>query len=701
MMRTRLFLVTLLLSLFTLSFQAKEVTLADAEKAAKNFIYITLNKYGQGTTPDRISLSDAYVYKTDGQAAFYAFNLNPGFVIISGDDAFTPVIGYSFEGEFVFEDAIPNYKGFLLNYVEQIKYIRDNQLAAEPEFTAQWQELLVEDVTGISITRERDVEPLLSSTWDQGSPYNLLCPEDPAGPGGHTWVGCVATAMAQIMYYWRYPVNGTDDHCYTPNMTYGPQCADFENTFYQWDGMINSIDNKNPMPNAELQYHCAVSVNMSFSPNGSGSQSYLVPQRLDLFWRYNDAQYLEKSSYNNATWISMLKAEIDVAHPLYYSGYSPSDGGHAFVCDGYQGDNFHFNFGWSGSGNGYYTLSNVGGFYQGQAMVRYFVPSAVDYPYINTGDVLITQKSGSFTDGSGPAEDYANNITATWLIDPQTLEDSITDITVNFTQFDLLAGDSIKIYDGGTTSDPLLGSFSGNTPPPSITSSANKMLIQFITDGSGTTSGWYAEFSTTSPQWCSGLTQFTEPSGTFGDGSGNFYYQSGATCMWRINPDYANKITLYFNSFETEETKDLVKVYDNNTLIGSFSGDELPDPVEATSGTMFITWTTNGTVNMQGWEAYYEVDNVGIQEEAGVARLETYPNPAADALNVIIEMKTSEQYTLALYNLAGQKVYEETGSGNDNVSHSLINTSDLNNGLYFLKVNTTSGSWNKKIVIAH
>jgi hypothetical protein len=343
----------------------------------------------------------------------------------------------------------------------------------------------------------------------------------------------------------------------------------------------------------------------------------------------------------------------------------------------------------------------VGGFYQGQGMVRYFVPSESDYPYYNTGDITITHKSGSFTDGSGPAADYMDNLNATWLIDPQTIEDSITDITVEFTHFDLLAGDSIKIFDGSTTADSLLGAFSGNTLPPEVTSSANTLLVQFITDGSGTASGWYAEFSTTSPQWCSGLTQLTEPSGTFDDGSGNFYYQSGATCMWRINPDYANKITLYFNSFETEEGLDKMSVYDNNTLVATLSGDELPDPIETTSGTVFITWVTNNTNNMQGWEVYYEVDNVGIQEEAGITRMETYPNPAACELNVVIELNRSESYTIGLYTVAGQLVYQESANGEGSVHHSVINTSEINNGIYFLRVSSASGSWNKKIVIAH
>jgi hypothetical protein len=699
-MKTRLFLLTLLVSVFMLSLSAKEVSMADAQKAAKNFMYITLNKFEGSATMDQVSLADPYVFSQDGKAVFYAFNLNPGFIIISAEDNFIPVIGYSYEGSFVFETADPNYKSYIQGYADHIKYVRDNQIAAQPEITAQWEELLSDNITSMTITRDRDVAPLLSSTWDQGSPYNILCPEDPAGPGGHVWVGCVATAMAQIMYYWRYPETGTSSHCYTPSPTYGQQCADFANTHYGWEGMINSIDNKNPYPNAELQYHCAVSVNMGFNPNGSGAQSYLVPNRLDAFWRYNDAEYLEKSGYSQTNWINLLKAEIDVMHPLYYSGYTTANEGHAFVCDGYQGNNFHFNFGWSGSGNGYYALTDVGGFYLGQACVRYFVPSDAAYPYINTGNVTITYKSGSFEDGSGPVENYADNLDATWLIDPQTVQDSISKITLNFVRFDLLAGDSIKVYNGGTTSAPLLGSYSGTTLPPTLNSTGNKMLIRFITNGSGNSTGWYAEFSTTSPTWCSGMTQLTEPSGNFNDGSGNFYYQGGATCMWRIKPQYANKITLYFDSFETEEGVDLLKVFDNNVLVATLSGSELPDPITVNSGTLFLTWSTNLLNHFPGWEAYYEINNVGVSENSGILSLETYPNPAGKELTVTGELKQAEPFTITLTNPAGQVVYRESRQAATQF-HCTLNTSGLQSGLYFLRVTSASGSWNKKVVVAH
>jgi hypothetical protein len=438
---------------------------------------------------------------------------------------------------------------------------------------------------------------------------------------------------------------------------------------------------------------------MNFSPDGSGSFSYLVPSSLASYFKYTAAQYKEKQNYTLTNWINMLKADIDQGYPIYYSGYSPSQGGHAFVCDGYQGDNFHFNFGWSGSGNGYYSLSNVGGFYQSQAAVFNFIPTSSDYPYYVTDTMYVTNKSGSITDGSGPVENYLDNNTGYWLIDPQTVEDSINDITVTFTQFDLLAGDTLYAYDGGTTSDSLLGAFSGTTLPSSITSSHNKMLLVFVTDGSGNSTGWFAQYSTTSPTWCSGLTQYTEPSGTFNDGSGNFYYQGGATCLWRIKPQYAGKIILSFNSFETEEGIDKLKVYDNNVLLGEYSGSTLPDPVEATSGILFITWSTSAANNFQGWEVYYEIDNVGINETSGISGIETYPNPTNDVLNVYFNVDSKSNLSVKLINLTGQVVYSENQAGFAGTYYTNISVNNYPAGIYFLEISSEKGKSVKKIIV--
>jgi hypothetical protein len=699
-MNLRSTLLGLLAFFLILTIEAKQVSLYEAEIVAKNFIYITSNKYDNGISYNEIKLTSPYAYEVNGNPVFYAFQMNPGFIIISADDAYVPVIGYSFEGKFIFEEAPSTYKGFILNYADQIIFARENNVEPTAEFISQWNELRNEQIQDMAITRDRDVEPLVDCLWDQGSPYNIYCPEDPAGPGGHVWVGCVATAMAQIMYYWRYPETGTGEHCYTPgNPSYGQQCANFGETEYNWEGMTNSIDILLPQPNAELQYHCAVSVNMNFSPEGSGAYSATVPNSLYMYFRYLGAQYKVKNNYTPSGWIAILKGDINDGAPVYYSGTSPSEGGHAFVCDGYQGDNFHFNFGWSGSGNGYYSLSDVGGFYVNQACIHNFIPSDNEYPYHNTDTITVTNLAGSITDGSGPRENYINSNTAYWLLDPQAGNDSVTNITLTFSRFDVASGDYVKVYDGASTSDDLLGSFSGTDIPAAITSSGNKLLIEFITNGAGNGEGWYAEYRTTSPTWCLGLTQYTEPSMTFSDGSGDFNYQGGATCLFRIKPQFANKITLNFNYFDTEEGGDLLKVFNGSTLVVELSGSEIPEPIVINSGNVLLAWGTNMYDNRQGWEIYYEIDNVGISEASGLEYLEVYPNPSSDEIHIRFEVADNNQLKIKMLNLTGQTVYTEDHINFSGVYQKDISVKDLPAGFYFLEIETSEGTTGQKILV--
>lgn len=698
-MKSKILLLLILLFTGITNPFAKTIDIQQARKVAGNFLHQAGVLFLTGNHTDKIRLEDPYTYIQNGIPVFYAFNTNPGFIIISGDDVFTPVIGYSFESKFQLEGAPSNYRGFIQNYIDQIQYIRDNSLKADLQIAKAWDELSADKVPDMEPGREtREVAPLLLSLWDQGSPFNLLCPADPAGPGGHVWVGCVATAMAQVMYYWRYPEVGTGSYCYYPS-GYGQQCADFAETHYNWEGMQNGMDIENPYPNAELQYHCAVSVDMMFSPDGSGAYSFMVPERLFQYWGYENAQYLEKDSYGQAEWTAILKDELDLGHPMYYSGFNSSWSGHAFVCDGYQGDNFHFNFGWSGSSNGYYSLYNVGGFNISQAIVKNFVPSDPAYPYPVNGNFVINQKSGSLTDGSGPVDNYINNQNASWLIDAGALGDSITGITLKFYQFDLLAGDTLKVYDGETTDGPLLAAYSGNNIPASITASGAKMLVSFSTDGSGTSKGWYAEYKANSAVFCAGIAELTEPSGTIEDGSGSYNYHNNAYCRWLIKPPYANKITLSFNNFNTENQFDFLAVFDASTELGQYSGNTIPEPVVATSGNVFVVWYTNNNTSMQGWSMTWEVDNTGIPDKSPVHSLDIYPNPATDKLNVVFQSESAETVAIRLINISGQVVKEEFPGSTAGNFHSVLDVKALPEGIYFLKLESSSTNLVRKVVI--
>ena len=225
------------------------------------------------------------------------------------------------------------------------------------------------------------------------------------------------------------------------------------------------------------------------------------------------------------------------------------------------------------------------------------------------------------------------------------------------------------------------------------------MLIEFKTNASGNASGFYAEYSCISPSWCQGLKQFTEPNGTFSDGSGDFYYQSHDICLWQIIPPYANKIILNFNYFETEEGADIVTVYDGTTKIAEFSGNQVPDPVEANSGSMFITWNSNNSNNFQGWEAYYEVDNVGLNEDLRVGHLEVFPNPSSEKLHISFQSEIETDLMINIMNVTGQKVYSENLPVISGLHQSEICVSDLPAGIYFLEIITSTGKINKKLLI--
>ena len=207
----------------------------------------------------------------------------------------------------------------------------------------------------------RTVPYLLKSTWNQSALYNDLCPIDSMGPNNHTYAGCVATAMSQIMYYWQWPKSGTGHHTYTA-YPYGDQYASFEHTNYNFCEMPDFLDWTSSPDEVEavatLLYHAGVSVEMVYSPNGSGAFSAEVKGALATYFKYDtESMYIDyRDNHVLIEWQNLLRDNLDGGMPLYYSAQGP-DGGHAFVCDGYdENDMFHFNWGWQGFDNGYYAI---------------------------------------------------------------------------------------------------------------------------------------------------------------------------------------------------------------------------------------------------------------------------------------------------------------------------------------------------------
>ena len=286
-----------------------------------------------------------------GDAAFYIFNTSNGFVIVSADDCATPILGYSKEGQFDVNNIPIQLQDYLESFVEQIEYGIENYLETDEQTARQWE--LVRTVGRLTDNRSEEVvEPLLTTTWNQRYPYNMFVPS-----GCPT--GCTATAMAQIMKYWEWPIQGSGQHSYEWN---GQMLsANFGETIYDWDNMIDNYyysqstqEQKEAV--ATLMWHCGVSVDMDYSPDGSGAG--LNPGTLINYFNYS--YEMNGESLNNcsvASWKARLKDCLNLSRPLYYIGDPSSGDGHAFVCDGYDtNDMFHFNWGWNGSGDGYFSI---------------------------------------------------------------------------------------------------------------------------------------------------------------------------------------------------------------------------------------------------------------------------------------------------------------------------------------------------------
>ncbi|MBR4715695.1 MAG: thiol protease/hemagglutinin PrtT [Bacteroidales bacterium] len=299
-------------------------------------------------------------------------NGTDGFVVVSADDRAIPVPAYSFDSPFP-ERLNPAVRYWLDAYNAQIAEAVELDLQAEPD--ASWKSLLTATPPAEPLTLV-DIPAMLTTRWDQGSPYNRYCPYDTV-LNDHSVVGCVATAMAQLMKYWNHPSCGTGHHSYYldesyASYAYGTLSADFANTTYIWNHMPTSLSYISRSHEIEavatLSYHCGVAVEMMYSPEASGAYtvSYGNPdmacseKALKDYFRYKRTLHgEERYRHNQASWKSMIDDDIAAGRPVLYTGHDNS-GGHAFVLDGSDTvGRYHFNFGWSGYGDGFYTINNI------------------------------------------------------------------------------------------------------------------------------------------------------------------------------------------------------------------------------------------------------------------------------------------------------------------------------------------------------
>ncbi len=345
------------------------------------------------------SVSDidtVHVRYQNGFPAIFIVVFQPkGWVMVSGHKAALPVIAYSSVSVFDVSHIPQQLDNWIDGVADEIKQVADDDLKPSTKMEQKWEQIKIAKpkLAPLAATTG-SAGPLLSSQWDQGRYYNEMAPVDPLATtgNGHVWIGCVATAMAQTMNYWKYPASGTGTHTYN-HPDYGDLSADFGTSFYNW----SALPNKATALNEEMQevnYHAAVAVNMNFGPYSSGAYLNDACNALTQYFNYNTTIFeaIKNEWDNENDWVNMLKSEIDNGRPVIYAGYNTTGrSGHAFVCDGYTNDYFHFNWGWSGYADGNFLLSAL-------------TPGSSNYSYNQSAifglePVIIKQISSPYTEG--------------------------------------------------------------------------------------------------------------------------------------------------------------------------------------------------------------------------------------------------------------------------------------------------------------
>ncbi len=713
-MNIKLLLLSIIMMFAFSGLRANLVTKENASKVAVNFYYQAINSQ-LPTDFNSIKISESFTESENGIIYYYVFNIeNGGFVIVSAEDARLPILGYSFEKNFSNINPSPEFTWWMSGYKEQIRLAKENNLTADPKTIEVWNEYSSFKPFSKS-PLDATVGPFVLSRWDQNFPYNELCPDrshcDPpnqGGSGGHVYAGCVATAMGQLMNYYKYPLQGANAHCYSS--AWGTLCSTYSDSTYNWNEMPNQLTGSN-MPVASLLYQLAIAVNMGWGCDGSGAFSYSVPNALRMYFGYANTTYLyERINYTQQQWETMIKNQHDQKNPLYYSGQS-SSGGHAFICDGYKvvgtTTTYHFNWGWSGSNDGWFDINNVGGYTGSQAIVSGSVPGT-GYPYNCTGQKTLSALEGVFEDGSGHL-DYQPNMNCSWLIDP--INPSGTDhISFKFDLFEISdPNDIITIYDGENSSAPVLATYKGGQAPEIGTiynSTSPKLYVTFTSDGTTNSSGWYISYSTVSIVHCTGTVTLPNSNFTFEDGSGSTYnYNNGAMCKWKIGPTNATYVKLKFTEFQTEQDMDKVMIYKDFSasaanLLGTYSGSTIPDTITSPTGKMYIIFSTDGSRTYSGWTAQVISDGTsGINENEVINDISVFPNPAENNVKITFNVYTLQNIELSVVDVIGNTVYNESTNNFVGSFEKSIDLSTFAKGLYVVRIKTDNGSYNQKLVI--
>ena len=353
MIKRLLFGVAAIMGVFAA--EAENVSQEEAQNMAQQF----LQQKGKIGSVKCVESSSARARRaTSGEApCYYVFNVGQqeGFVIIAGDDLAPQVLGYSNSGSIDMEHLPCNLQEWFEACEAQINYMRENNIpAVTPQAT------------------KRKISPLVKVGWDQDSPYNILTPTyTKNGQQGRSATGCVATAMAQAMSVYRYPDATTaaiPSYSYTQSSSKKKMTVTGVNSgsTISWNNILNTYSGNESSTAkqaiATLMLYCGKSVQMWYDASSSALVAD-VPKALKQYFGYsnNVAYKYRENGYTYSQWEDMIYDELAAGRPVILSGKvenKTTAAGHAFICDGYDGNGrYHINWGWSNSSDDYFVLN--------------------------------------------------------------------------------------------------------------------------------------------------------------------------------------------------------------------------------------------------------------------------------------------------------------------------------------------------------
>lgn len=636
---------------------------------------------------------------------------NSGFIIISADDKAKPILAYSNEnllGNYQNNPIINNWLSDYKLYVYSA--VNSQEKNNNSKYLKDWKNL--EANIFATKSEKKEVAPMLESIkFSQGYGWNDFCPEDVEGTNGRAIVGCVATAMAQIIRFWEHPKQGKSTYSYI-HEKYGKLTANFGETIYDWSNMSKIYPDKN---NAKLLYQCGVSLDMNYGANSSGTSSGYVPHALKTFFRYDPTvKMIYKRNYKHQDWCDQMKAELNEKRPILYSGRSSvtKPAGHLFALDGYkitdQGDYFHINWGWAGNSNGYFYLTDMvthGGNHnwieRNSAIINIKpINSAPEFISFPQTTVLINKEYKykiATIDGDGDDVTIEIKETPTWLTVKKEGSQFILTGTPNkddcgFHQVILIAKDRLKsveqIFDILVTSSIKTIDFE--------TGDLSQNSFSFLDD---------AKWEITDKESVSG--KYSIKSQEIKDNKNVAISTYG----------YFNKGgKIYFDCKVSSEKKyDYLKFYIDNQEMGKWSGDIDWQKIEfnITEGYHNLKWTYEKDVTTSEGEDCAWLDNIIIANSLGSKNvlstssysedenlLENYPNPVNDITDIKFFVNEKTNVELIVFDNSGRRVKtlinKTLTKGNHNI---LFDASNLSSGVYLYQLRTVNKTMTRKMIV--